>query len=84
MTDDLSLAPASITLSPEQTATYATARAGLPGGAVWSSSFGYPGEGGYVEYWRLPTGERWTISNGPWHLCSWEFEWRCQKVEERS
>ena len=37
----------------------------LPEGAVWSCSFGYPGEGGYVEYHRLGN-DRWTISNGPY------------------
>ena len=36
----------------------------LPPDAKWSSSFGNPGDGGYVEYYRTPAGERWIISNG--------------------
>ena len=46
--------------------TYREARAQLPAGATWSCSFGYPGEGGYVECWRLPDGVRWDIKNGAW------------------
>lgn len=66
-----------------RSASYADACALLPAGAMWSSCFGNPGEGGYCEYWRLPDGRRWVVSNGPYHLCSWEFDWHCQKVEER-
>lgn len=64
--------------------TYADARAQLPADVARSSSFGFPGEGGYVEYWRLPNGERWTISNGPHDALPWAFEWRCEKVEARA
>lgn len=45
--------------------SYAEAAALLPAGAVWSSSFGNPGEGGYTEYHRTSAG-RWRISNGPY------------------
>ncbi len=44
--------------------TYGEALAALPHGAAWSASFGYPGEGGYSEYWRTPDGRRFEISNG--------------------
>lgn len=53
----------------------------LPPDAKWSSSFGNPGDGGYVEYYRTPAGERWIISNGPPHLHPCEFDWHCQKIE---
>ncbi len=47
--------------------TYREAAALLPAGAVWSSSFGYPGEGGYAEYHKMPDGRRWIITNGAWN-----------------
>ena len=62
---------------------YATAAKSLPADAVWSSTFGNPDRGGYCEYWRQPDGTRWTISNGPWHLIEPEFDWHCQRLEER-
>ncbi len=62
--------------------SYIEAVESLPADAVWSSTFGNPGEGGFTEYWRQPDGTRWTISNGPWHLIECEFDWHCQKVEE--
>ena len=34
----------------------------LPTDAKWSSSFGNPGEGGYVEYYRTLDGERWSVT----------------------
>jgi hypothetical protein len=59
-------------------ATYQTAIAVLPVDAIWSSSFGNPGEGGYQEYHRTPNGERWIVSNGsydaPW------LDWTCRKA----
>lgn len=61
--------------------TYSEAFAMLPPNAKWSSTFGNPGEGGFVEYWHEPNGQRWIISNGPWHLIEPEFDWHCQKVE---
>jgi hypothetical protein len=45
--------------------TYHEAAAHLPVDAKWSSSFGYPGEGGYCEYHRAG-GHRYTIQNGHW------------------
>lgn len=65
----------------DDTNTRGAALAQLPAGAVWSCSFGNPGEGGYVEYHRTLAGERWIVSNGPYHLCPWEFDWHCQKAE---
>ena len=62
---------------------YATAAKSLPADAVWSSTFGTPGDGGYCEYWRQPDGTRWVISNGPWYLIEPEFDWSCQRLEER-
>jgi hypothetical protein len=50
----------------------------LPVDAKWSSSFGNPGEGGYVEYYRTPQGERWSVTNGA--LLSSQFDWRCEPV----
>jgi hypothetical protein len=47
--------------------TYDEARASIPENAVWSSSFGNPGEAGYTEYWRSPThghATRFVIENG--------------------
>jgi hypothetical protein len=51
----------------------------LPTDAQWSCSFGYPGEGGYVEYHRTPSGERWQLTNGP-HDAMAPFDWRCAKL----
>lgn len=51
----------------------------LPKDAKWSASFGYPGEGGFTEYWRTPTGERFVITNGPYHLTRDEFDWQCRR-----
>lgn len=56
-------------------ATYTEAASILPTDAEWSSSFGNPGEGGYVEYWRTPSGEVWTLSNGSYNAPG--NEWRC-------
>lgn len=64
--------------------SYHEARIQLPLNAKWSSSFGNAGEGGYTEFWRTPEGVRYTISNGPWHLIECEFDWHCQRVEERA
>jgi hypothetical protein len=55
------------------------AYAKLPQDADWSSSFGNPGEGGYVEYHRRPDGELWSISNGPYDGLQ-PFFWTCRKV----
>ena len=62
--------------------TYQDARDQLPAGAQVSSTFGYPGEGGYREYWRMPDGSRWTISNGGWMDYS-PFNWTAAAVVER-
>ena len=43
-------------------------------GCKWSASFGYPGEGGYNEFWRDPTGRRFVISNGTHWDCA-PFDW---------
>ena len=53
----------------------------LPYGAKWSCSFGNPGEGGYVEYYRAPDGRRWQVSNGPYYLCSFNLDWRAKKLD---
>jgi predicted glycosyl hydrolase (DUF1957 family) len=44
--------------------TYRDAAAHLPTDTKWSSSFGYPGEGGYCEFHRDTMGKRYTIQNG--------------------
>ena len=36
--------------------TYQQATDTLPPGSKWSSSFGYPGDGGYCEFWRTADG----------------------------
>jgi hypothetical protein len=59
--------------------TYTEALTQIPEAAEWSSSFGNPGEGGYVEYHRTQSGERWTISNGDW-LAMRPFEWTANKL----
>lgn len=52
--------------------TYAQAIATLPSTARWSCSFGYPGEGGFREYFHGPRpdgrpGRRtYIIGNGQW------------------
>ena len=42
-----------------------SAYAQLPADAVWSCSFGNPGNGGFVEYWRTQ-GAKYVIRNGSW------------------
>ena len=49
----------------------------LPQGAVWSCSFGDPGDGGFTEFYRVPNGWRYKISNGPWNG---PLNWTCTKV----
>lgn len=59
--------------------TYDQACQSLPLDAKWSASFGYPGQGGYTEYHRTPSGERWTVSNGS-YLDSAPFAWHAEQV----
>lgn len=57
--------------------TYAQAAAKLPETAKWSSSFGNPGNGGgYTEYHRDISGNRYVIANGDWFESGdvWTFE----------
>ena len=64
----------------DQANTYEGARARLADDAEWTSSFGYPGEGGYCEHWRRPNGERWRISNGRWDALK-PFTWTLTPCE---
>lgn len=57
--------------------TQSEAFALLPVDAVWSCSFGWPGEGGFNEYYRQPDGTRWKISNGSY---LGPRDWTCTKV----
>jgi hypothetical protein len=59
---------------------YSEAKALLPANTKWSSSFGNPGEGGYVEYWRDPNGVRYVVSNGDWLACA-PFDWATHLLE---
>jgi hypothetical protein len=56
--------------------TYQQAAAQLPQHAEWSCSFGYPGEGGYVEYHRDAFGNRYVLTNGRYDGPAnvWTFE----------
>lgn len=51
----------------------------LPYDALWSSCFGYPGQGGYVEYYRTKDGTRYVVSNGAWDEIK-PFVWTVKKV----
>lgn len=55
------------------------AYAQLPADAEWSCCFGYPGDTGFVEFYRTPAGERFKIMNGPWDAPV--LDWHCEKVE---
>lgn len=55
--------------------TYDQARSAIPANAKSSATFGYPGEGGYSEYWRTPDGKVFEISNGPWDELE-PFDWK--------
>lgn len=59
--------------------TYGAAAASLPEGAKWSSSFGYPGQGGYSEYHRTPEGKRFQIKNGS-YLETAPFTWTVEEA----
>lgn len=63
--------------------TYTAARKLIPEDAELSSTFGYPSEGGYTEFWRRADGDRWMVSNGT-YLDTAPFTWICQKVVERT
>ncbi len=52
----------------------------LPQDSKWSSSFGYPGKGGYVEYWRTTDGQRFEISNGCGEFIFAPFVWTVKKA----
>jgi hypothetical protein len=60
--------------------TYQDAQERIPCAAVWSASFGNPGEGGYNEYWSL-AGEVYVISNGPYYASA-PFDWTVDNGEE--
>jgi hypothetical protein len=60
--------------TPEPVMDYAEAVKSLPPDAFWSSSFGYPGVGGCVEYYRTPAGAVYSLSNGPYHAVR-PFAW---------
>ena len=59
--------------------SYSEAAAQLPSGAKWSSSFGYPGEGGYCEYHRTAEGTRFVIENGSWSAIA-PFTWTLREA----
>jgi hypothetical protein len=52
----------------------------LPADAKWSSSFGYPGEGGFCEYYRDGNGKRYMIENGSWS--SDGSEWTMKEIAQ--
>jgi len=58
---------------------YSEAANSLPADAKWSASFGCPGEGGYVEYYRDSAGVRYVIANGSWESSA-PFAWTVDKV----
>ena len=43
----------------------------VPAEAVWSSSFGNPGEAGYWEYHRMPDGTRYVVENSTRNPGAW-------------
>jgi hypothetical protein len=54
--------------------TYAESLKQLPTTVRWSSCFGNPGEGGYVEYYRDADATRYVVSNGDWMSFA-PFDW---------
>ncbi len=62
---------------------YLSAKNSLPEGSVIGSTFGYPGEGGYTEFWETPGGERYTIDNGKWFDFA-PFTWTVLKLRDSS
>ena len=51
----------------------------LPTDAKWSCSFGNPGEGGFVEYYRTANGTRWIVWNGVYDASA-PFDWHCEQA----
>jgi hypothetical protein len=47
-----------------------------------SSTFGYPGQGGYTEIYNAPDGTRHKISNGPWNAAQ-PFTWSTRAIEAK-
>jgi hypothetical protein len=54
--------------------SYSEAREALPVDAKWSCSFGYPGNGGFAEYYRDAQGARHVITNG-----TYGDEWKLRR-----
>ena len=59
--------------------TYNEIIAQLPADTKWSSSFGYPGEGGYCEYHRDAQGKRYIIQNGD-YMAVRPFAWTVREA----
>lgn len=63
-------------------ATYDLARDTFDYYAKCTATFGYPGQGGYAEYWRAADGTQYCITNGAWDT----FEprvWTVEQLEDR-
>ena len=61
--------------------TYQQATNKLPEGSKWSSSFGYPGEGGYCDFWRDRDGKRYQVSNGKYGDFG-KFVWAVEEISQ--
>lgn len=59
--------------------TLEQALAHLPPLSKCTATFGYPGEGGYVEHHEARDGQRYRVTNGPWDARP-PFEWTVEKV----
>lgn len=46
----------------------------LPRDVVWSCSFGYPGQGGFQDWFRDTSGTIYIVKNGPYYDSS-PFKW---------
>lgn len=60
--------------------TYQQALNRLPSDADISTTFGYPGVGGYAEYHRTPDGRRFAVSNGNYDASA-PFVWNVIEVD---
>jgi hypothetical protein len=66
-------------MNPTSLTSYEQALNSLGIETKWSSSFGYPGQGGYTEYRRDAKGRLYIVSNGSYLDCA-PFNWTAKEA----
>lgn len=63
--------------------TYIEALKALPRGAKWSSSFGFPGDACYSEYWRTTDNRNFAIRHVKGQVCE-PFDCEVEEIADLS